>query len=63
VRGSDQIVRRSALEEACLMHVREWQALRIEQGNGRGLYVQILHDGWFILVQSDRSMSAGIIGT
>jgi hypothetical protein len=43
--------------------VREWQTLRIEQGNGRRLYVQTLHDGWFVLVQSDRSMSAGIIGT
>jgi hypothetical protein len=25
-----------------------------------GLYVQILHDVWFVLVQSDRSMPAGI---
>jgi hypothetical protein len=28
--------------------------------NGRGLYVKILHDVWFVLVQSDRSMPARI---
>jgi hypothetical protein len=42
------------------MYLSESGTLRIEQGNGRGLYVQILHDVWFVLVQSDRFMPADI---